>query len=237
MGIFSKKSNANKYAERGYERAEQSLNPYTQHAGEDFDYGRNTLHGMMSKYGQLPDYHKKFYDYMNQSPVDMLNSVMSQYEQSPMAQYQQKFAQSAMDNKMNAQGMGGSANQELLDAEIGNIIGSQDMQQFLKNVLGSFDVQHEIFGDYNKQGASLAKMFQQMLGTEYGASKELAGNAMRTGQIEANSADRNAANHQRGMNNMLHALMRIPGDAYFLHELFKKPGAKAAGTAAMGALL
>ena len=223
MGIFSKKSDANKYAEQGYGRAQQSLNPYTQHAGEDFDYGRNTLHGMMSKYGQLPDYHKKFYDYMNLSPVDMLNSVMGQYEESPMAKYQQQFATSAADNQMNAQGMGGSANQDILDSEIGNIIGSQDMQQFLSNVLGSFDVQHEIFGDYNKQGASLAKMFQQMLGTEYGASKELAGNAMRTGQIEANSADRESANRQRGMSNLFHSIMRLPGDVYFMDKLFSKP--------------
>jgi len=223
MGIFSQKSNANKYAEQGYDRAQQSLSPYTQNAGQDFDWGRNTLYGMMGKYGQLPDYHKKFYDYMNLSPVDMLNHVMGQYEESPMAQYQQQFATSAADNQMNAQGMGGSANQELIDSEIGNIIGSQDMQQFLSNVLGSFDVQHELFGDYNKQGASLAKMFQSMLGTEYGASKEMSGNAMRTGQMEVNSADRNSANHQRGLTNMLHSLMRIPGDVYFMDRLFSKP--------------
>lgn len=226
MGIFNQKSHANKYAERGYERAQESMLPYTQYAGDDFNFGRNKLYSMMNQYGQAPNYNKQFYDYLDLSPQELLNQAMGGYETSPMTDYQQKYMQSALDNNMNAKGMGGSPNQELLDSEIASILNAQGMQQYLGNLLGTYGVQHQILGDYRQQGSNLAKMFQSMLGVENKASNTMAGNAMRTGQIEANSADRNSANHQRMLSNLFHSMLRIPGDAYFMHELFSGPRGK-----------
>lgn len=93
-----------------------------------------------------------------QDPSGFINHLMGQYQQSPYAQYLQQQSQRAGQNAASASGlMGSTPFAEQLQQNSANI-SSQDMQSWLKNVLG--------------------------INTQYGAGQE---SLMKGGQGAANS--------------------------------------------------
>lgn len=70
------------------------------------------------------------------NPSQFINNLMGQYQQSPTAQYQQQQAMRAAQNMGSASGLTGSTPLQLQAQQNASNISSQDMQNWLGNVLG-----------------------------------------------------------------------------------------------------
>ncbi len=93
-----------------------------------------------------------------QDPTAFINNTMGQYQESPWAQYEQKQSINAANNMGSASGLTGSTPMQLQAQQNASNISSQDMNQWLQNVLG--------------------------INTQYGAGQQ---NLMNMGQQSANS--------------------------------------------------
>lgn len=99
------------------QKGEQVQNPYLQ-------YGKQGL--------------QDFYKWLQtmQNPSEFINNLMSQYQESPFAQYQQQQAQRAAMNAASASGLTGSTPLMQQMQENAQKISSGDMNTWLQNVLG-----------------------------------------------------------------------------------------------------
>jgi hypothetical protein len=215
LSAYANSANASEVG--AFKEAQNYMSPYTQNAGNDFNQGRQWLYSGMQKFGSQPNYNQNFYKYLNMSPSQLLTQAMSGYQESPFMKDEMQYAQSGANNKMIQQGMGGSSENALLDAEIGNILGGQDISNYLGELMKSFNTQQGILHTYNNEAKGLAGLFQDMLGTENKSSNAMASNAMRMGGQESqnyNEEERNSVTQQR---NNLHALGSLLNDMTSLY--------------------
>lgn len=85
-------------------------------------------------YGGLQDYAGALQPYRD--PAQMYSQIMGGYQLSPAAQFQQQEGLKQLQNAMEARGMAGSG-QEMKDIlGYSQGLASQDMQQYLQNILG-----------------------------------------------------------------------------------------------------
>ena len=71
-----------------------------------------------------------------QNPAQFMNNLMGQYQQSPWARYQQQQAMRMANNMGSATGLTGSTPLQLQAQQNAANISSQDMNNWLQNVLG-----------------------------------------------------------------------------------------------------
>lgn len=104
-------------------------------------------------------------------PSGYINQLMGGYQESPWAKFQKEQGQSAINNAASASGLLGSTPYMEEGQRYQQGIGSQDMQQWLANVLG-------ISGQYGQGQAGLAGMGQgaaNQMGNIYGNMAQGAG--------------------------------------------------------------
>jgi len=120
-GIFNDPRHAYAEGQRAYDpwmdRAAGAYNPFYQGGIEGMGKYKDWLNGMSN-------------------PQDFINNIMGGYQESPWARYQQQQAERAGTNAASASGLIGSTPwaQQMQQNAAG--ISSQDMQQWLANVLG-----------------------------------------------------------------------------------------------------
>ena len=114
----------------------------------------------------------QYQDWANkmQDPTKFINDTMGQYQESPWAKFQTQQALRAANNAASASGMIGSTPAAQANADYARNISSQDMQQWLNQVLG--------------------------INSQYGGAQ---GNLMNMGQNIANNMSNNAMNHGKNM--------------------------------------
>jgi len=176
MPLFGTSDDTNKALgslQTGYSTASGDLSPYTTYADEDFGTARNKLYGEgedLSQFGNLAD---QFYGYAEESPDQMYNSLISNFRMSPAQMSQMRFSMGALNNKMSAEGMGGSGDDLALHAQVANQLMGSDRQQYLKNIAGIFGVDQKILDDFSRQWNSLNKDFGKIMNMEYGSERQL----------------------------------------------------------------
>lgn len=99
-------------------------------------------------------------------PTAFINSTMNQYQQSPWAQYEQQQAMRANQNMASASGLSGSTPMQLQAQQNATNISSQDMNQWLQNVLG-INTQYgqgqaHLMGVGQESANALTNMYMQM---------------------------------------------------------------------------
>jgi hypothetical protein len=120
--------------------------PYDTMAG-GYDQGEGAINSATGKaVGYLSPYDKigrsalgEEYSTLNQAkdPESFINMILSHYQASPAAQFQQKQGINALENQAAATGFTGSG-QELKDiSKFSQGIASQGQQQWLSNILGA----------------------------------------------------------------------------------------------------
>lgn len=111
-----------------FEAGEDQLNQYYNQAQQ----AQNPFYQMGT--GAIPGY-QQWVQGM-QDPSGWINKQMGNYQQSPWAQYQTQQAMRAAQNMGSASGMTGSTPLMQFAQQQAAGIGSQDMQNWLQNVLG-----------------------------------------------------------------------------------------------------
>lgn len=76
------------------------------------------------------------YNRMSQNPMDVLNEILSSYNESPGYQYQQGVMGRELGNTAAAGGFAGTEEDQRQRGELVRSLLGQDMQQYLQNVLG-----------------------------------------------------------------------------------------------------
>lgn len=108
-----------------------AMGPYNQYMGKAENVQNPFL---QAGQGALPQY-QQFLQSM-QNPSDFINHLMGQYQQSPFAQYEQNQAIRGGQNAASASGLIGSTPFAQQLQQNASNISSQDMQNWLQNVLG-----------------------------------------------------------------------------------------------------
>lgn len=133
---------------RQYENKAQNVqNPFFQAGQQGMGHFQNWLQGM-------------------QDPSGFINHLMGQYQESPWAHYQQQQAQRAGMNEASANGLAGSTPmmQQMQQNAAG--ISSQDMQNWLGQVLGINNQygagQQQLMGMGQNSANALTNMYGQM---------------------------------------------------------------------------
>lgn len=170
-----------------YDDAANYEQPYTEHANEDFNAGRNALYKGARMQGQNPHYNQiEYHDILSKTPDQLLGQALSGYKMSTYAQNMMKVMMSALNNTMIASGEQGSGRHMAAAANLGASILSKDMGQYLGLEDKAFKTQQGVLSQYDKENQEIIKLFQNMVGTENKASKDMADNAMRAGQQTSN---------------------------------------------------
>jgi hypothetical protein len=171
-----------------------SGNPY-QKATETYQPFVNKSEGALNPFynsgtGAIPQYQ----GWLNsmKDPAAFINNLMSQYQQSPWAKFQTKQGLSGINNQASAEGLSGSTPLSQFQEQYAHDISSQDMQQWLQNVLG-------INTNY---GAGLTDMYH----TGAGSASELSNLYNRSGEYLGDAAygkeygrQQDRANTQQGI--------------------------------------
>lgn len=113
-----------------------------------FGQYKNEVSGNLSPYmqagnGAIGNYQNALNKMAN--PVDFMNSIMGQYQQSPWAKFQTQQGINAANNAASASGMLGSGAEQKELADYAQNISSRDMQQYLQNALG---INNQYLGGY-----------------------------------------------------------------------------------------
>ena len=111
-----------------------------------------------------------------QNPSGFINNLMGQYQESPYAKYEQQQAMRTAQNMGSASGMTGSTPLQLQAQQNASNISSQDMNQWLQNVLG-INTQYGAGNQYLMgQGANSANALTNMYGQMGQQMGDAAGN-------------------------------------------------------------
>ena len=140
---------AEDYIKQMYQKGIGQLSPYEQ-AGR----------------GALGDYMSALQAYKD--PTQLYSQIMSGYQQSPAAQFQEQQGMEQLQNVMGAQGLAGSGQEAKDVLKYSQGLSSQDMQQYLNNVLGMGQTYLGGMGGLGQMG--------------YGAAGQMAGLGMQAGQ-------------------------------------------------------
>lgn len=164
---------------RPFEKAGEAYKPYYEEAK---GYQNPFYQAGQGAMGHYQDWLQS-----QQDPSKFINNLMGQYQESPYAKYQQQQGMRAAENMGSASGLMGSTPLTQFAQQNAQNISSQDMNQWLQNVLG-INTQY---------GAGQAGMMQQ--GQQAGDYlSQLAGNAGNTmggvayGQEAGKQQDQNA---------------------------------------------
>jgi|GEM_PF-2695379 len=116
----------------GGEKTLQSAQDYIQQMGQQA-IGQLAPY-QQAGYGGLQQYMQALQPYAD--PSQMYSQIMGGYQTSPAAQFQQQEGLKQLQNAMESRGMAGSG-QEMKDVlGYSQGLASQDMQQYLQNILG-----------------------------------------------------------------------------------------------------
>lgn len=142
-----------------YEAAQQQYNDYLNRA----QGAQNPF--LQAGYGAIPNF-QAWLGSM-QDPSGFINKLMGQYQESPWARYQQQQSIRAGTNAASASGLTGSTPFAQQLQQNAQNISSQDMQNWLQNVLG-INTQYGQGNQYLMgQGANAANAMTNMFG-QYG---------------------------------------------------------------------
>lgn len=139
LGLFGDTSQPYQAAEKEindfYNRSKSSQNPF-------YNMGTGAI-------PQFQDFLKKM-----SNPTDFINNTMNQYQESPWAKFQQQQALRAATNMGSSSGLSGSTPLMQFAEQNARDISSQDINQWLQNVLGintkyGEGLQSEITGGQN----------------------------------------------------------------------------------------
>lgn len=208
MGFFRSNDDSIDAINQGFNQLQQYMLPYTQNAGTDFNNARNYIYKGFSDRAQEPDYNQQFLDLLlgNGGPNQLLNRAESGYANSDEAKnaaMESNLATSAVFNKANAAGMGGSGTEAAINAQVQNGILSENEGNYLKHLHSVLNVQEDELNNFNQGTQNLINMFKGLINDEFRASNTVGQGAMREGQMEANSYDRNNQRREGPMNNLL----------------------------------
>lgn len=207
---------------QGLQEDENALSPYTEYAGQDFDTGRNALYSGLKSREQGPHYDQEYFEkILGSSPGELQNEEMSGFENSPFAktaQMESKGATSMVQNQENASGMGGSGDEDAIDAQVQNGIMSEEDGDYLKNLHSVLGAQKSALDQFNHGTQGLMKIYQDMLGKEYGAEGQVGNAAMRTSEEQASGMERDN-NRGRGI---LDDVASLGGLGLGLYDVLKK---------------
>jgi hypothetical protein len=201
MAMF--KEDSDKYVQQasddiygGLNSATQSLSPWTQNAGTDFGNARGALYSATNQRMQGPNYNDNFFNLLNYSPEDIVSHILGGYSESPMAQMNSNIAMSGMDNHLAMNGMYDSGDNRAADAQIENYISQEDMGNYLHMIDKTFNTQEGIAKWYDQGTSQLIKLWQSMLGREFGATRDLSQDQMRAGEEAARAEERGAMDNR-----------------------------------------
>ena len=96
-----------------------------------------TYNPFIEQGGRARDMLEPQYGNMTQNPGDFISKILEQYSQSPGAKFQEDRGLQAMRNSAAAGGFSGTGYDQEQQGEFAQNLSSQDMQQWLQNVLGA----------------------------------------------------------------------------------------------------
>ena len=172
QGIFGNSGKPYESAEKElgdfYNRARDVQNPFLNMGKEAIPQFQEWLKGM-------------------KDPSGFINNLMGKYSESPWAKYQQEQALRASGNMGSASGLNGSTPMSQFNQENARNISSQDMNQWLQNVLG-INTQYGAGQNAMIQGGQHAADALTNINSEFG--KAIAG--MQFGKRAGEQQDRNS---------------------------------------------
>lgn len=198
-----------------YNNAAAYMGPYTQNAGTDFNTGRNLIYSAGSKRLAGPRYGQNPFKYI-QSPSSLLQQGQASFQANPAEQFKLGADESKANSVMNSEGMYGSADNAALDAAINNVATSADMANYLKELSKSAGDEMGLTKDYENQNKMIGELFKNLNKLEYGASSTMAENAMRAGQQESESYNRETEASR--FNNPINTLIGAAGTGFGIYE-------------------
>lgn len=160
LSLFGKKKNpaqaAMPYLQQIPGMATQQLNPYIQQ-------GQTAGTAALGTYGQ-----------MAQDPADFVNQLMAGYTPSKGFQFKKNEALQAMQNSANAGGFAGTRQDQLQQGELADALASQDMYNWLSQVLGVQGTGLAGQQGFANQGFEANKSLTDILGSVLGSQAGLA---------------------------------------------------------------
>lgn len=148
-GMFGNSDQAYKDAMKQYEK-------YAQKGAEAQNPFYNAGTGAIPQY---QDWLKQMQD-----PSKFINEQMGNYQASPYAQYQQQQQMNALNNMASASGLMGSTPAMQQAQQNAQNISSQDMQQYLNNVLGINTQYGQGVGNMMNMGQGAANQLTNLYG-------------------------------------------------------------------------
>lgn len=142
---------------------------------------------------------KNPYDQMSQDPAGFLESLMGKYQPSKSYQLKNEEALKAAGNSAAAGGMRGSMQDIQNEAHLSDSLLGEDMQQWLKNVLG-----------LQKQGLEGQ---QNLYNTGFDASKSLQGDLSNLLGTQGQLAFQGQRDKNQSKSDLLRSLMGLGGSA------------------------
>lgn len=140
---------------RPYEKAWDAAKPYYEQAqsmqNPFYQAGVNAINPYTSWLNNMSD------------PSGFMNNLMANYQQSPYARYQTDAANRSAMNMASASGLSGSSPLAQQMAQSSRDISSQDMNNWLSNVLGVNQMYGQGQAHLMGQGAHSADMLSQIL--------------------------------------------------------------------------
>jgi len=153
-----------------------------------FGGGKDPMKEAQKYYGQIPGQMGKYLDPMYQrgeraaadleqqygqlaqDPTAALQNLMSGYQQSPGFQQEMKESLQAAANTAAAGGMLGSAADQRSQGDLAARLQQQDMQQYLKNVMGlqglGLQGEQNLYGLGAQSGTNMAESLANLLGQQ-----------------------------------------------------------------------
>lgn len=99
-------------------------------------YGKTAYNPYIAQGQQVDSRLQSQYENMAFNPTELINAIMSQYQQSPGAKYQSEQLNRVAGNAAAAGGYAGTMGDQRQRAELIQALTSQDMQKWLENALG-----------------------------------------------------------------------------------------------------
>ena len=187
LGGFTGGSASDPY-KKGMEEYEKWIGQARDVQNPFLQFGQNAMPGYEQWLGGMKD------------PSSFIKNLMGQYQQSPFAQFQQEQAMRAAQNMGSASGLTGSTPLTQFAQQNARDISSQDMNQWLQNVLGINEQYGKgLFGQMG-MGQHAADMLSNMYG--------------QAGQDMASGAFGENAGHMADRNRMLYGLFNA-GKSFF----------------------
>lgn len=112
---------------------------------------------------------------LGQDPTDIVNKILGQFRESPAFGFKKQQAQEALQNQLQAAGLGGSGEAIQKGAQLATGLAGQGQQQFLQNVLGQRQQRMGGLEQLFRGGLSAAGTGAGLLGQEGQALGGLAG--------------------------------------------------------------